>query len=67
MASRKKVVIPIQAAEHCGNCRFYRKTEEGGQCRFNPPQMMADGDSLYSVRPLVDEDDFCGRHQGPLQ
>lgn len=66
MAPRKKVV-PIQAAEHCGNCRFYRKSEEGGQCRFNPPVMYVDGDSLYAVRPIVDEDEWCGKHQRPLQ
>jgi hypothetical protein len=67
MATRKKPVIPIAAAEYCGNCRFYRKSEDGGQCRLNPPVMYAEGESLFAVRPIVDEDDWCGQHQHPIQ
>lgn len=55
----------------CVTCRFWAPdyiegTEPslGGTCRFNPPQINDRHGDRYWLWPVVDQDDWCGRHQG---
>jgi hypothetical protein len=68
MATRKKKAVePIVAAQHCGNCRFFKKMGDNGECRFNPPTVFSEGEAVFCIRPIMEPDDWCGQHQGTLQ
>lgn len=52
----------------CASCMFFRPNasesgvmaEPGGDCHRMPPQVMNDGEDLYSVWPMVLDEDSCG-------
>lgn len=45
-------------------CRYFLtdiEDEDGlGQCRRNPPVLIADEDGPYSTFPLIEESEWCG-------
>jgi hypothetical protein len=47
----------------CHNCRFWRKDDDGGTCRRDPPTVVYDTeDGAFSIWPMTAAEDWCGEH-----
>ena len=44
----------------CDECKLYSKIDNYGECRFNPPIINEDGESIF---PDVAPDWWCGKHE----
>lgn len=55
----------VTAAEYCGNCRFYK--QDTGICQHDPAQVIVVDGEVFSVRPIMEPTEWCGKHQGPRQ
>lgn len=52
--------------EKCVNCCYWRRFEGKavGECRFDPPIIIASGDWLNEARwPIAAEEDWCGKYK----
>lgn len=60
MASRKKVAIPVDEAEKCGNCKHFGTDDGMTVCKRYPRQFVPDGEGSSMCYPPHSDEDTCG-------